>query len=63
MSSAGWVSTTLNYIWPFIFEVLSFIPLYNNDIKQNTYMAIYNLYYSFNLFCKSRTNVYDCIMI
>lgn len=44
MSSAGWVSTTLNYIWPFIFVVLSFIPLYNNDIKRKTPIWQYIIY-------------------
>ena len=32
MAGAGWIATTLNYLWCFVFAMISFIPLIN-EIK------------------------------
>ena len=53
MASAGWIATTLNYLWCFAFAMISFIPLINeiNGKKTNIFIyiiAILSLIYAVN---------------
>lgn len=41
MAGAGWISTTLNYSWCFIFGLISFIPIINEIHKKPTSNLIY----------------------
>lgn len=41
MAGAGWISTTLNYSWCFIFAMISFIPLINELNGKKTNIIIY----------------------
>ncbi len=41
MAGAGWVATTLNYSWCFIFGVISFIPIYNELNGKSNSALIY----------------------
>ena len=41
MSSAGWVSTTLNYLWCFSSVILSFIPIVKFERKEKVKKIIY----------------------
>ena len=41
MSTAGWMATTVNYLWPFSFGVLSFIPLINKSYGKKTSLPEY----------------------
>lgn len=43
MAGAGWVSTTLNYSWCFIFAMISFIPLVNELDGKKTNIIVYIL--------------------
>ena len=45
MASAGWVATTLNYLWCFAFAMISFIPLINelNGKKTNIFIYIISI--------------------
>ena len=45
MASAGWIATTLNYLWCFIFAMISFIPLINelNGKKTNIFIYIISI--------------------
>ena len=45
MASAGWIATTLNYSWCFIFAMISFIPLINelNGKKTNIFIYIISI--------------------
>ncbi len=42
MSSAGWYATTLNYLWPLAFGLISLFPIKNaiNDKKEKNYMYL-----------------------
>ena len=42
MASAGWIATTLNYLWCFVFGMISFLPLIYKDLgeKVNGYVYI-----------------------
>ncbi|WP_295723549.1 DUF6056 family protein [uncultured Methanobrevibacter sp.] len=41
MGSAGWLATTLNYIWPFSLGMISFIPLINEYYGEKTSYLTY----------------------
>ncbi|WP_407431389.1 DUF6056 family protein [Methanobrevibacter sp.] len=41
MASAGWIATTLNYLWCFVFAMISFIPLINEINGKKTNIFIY----------------------
>ena len=41
MASAGWIATTLNYLWCFVFAMVSFIPLINEINGKKTNILIY----------------------
>ena len=45
MASAGWIATTLNYLWCFVFAMISFIPLINeiNGKKTNVFVYIISI--------------------
>ena len=45
MASAGWIATTLNYLWCFVFAMISFIPLINelNGKKTNIFIYIISI--------------------
>lgn len=53
MAGAGWIATTLNYLWCFIFAMISFIPLINeiNGKKTNIFIyiiSVLSLFYAVN---------------
>ena len=53
MAGAGWIATTLNYLWCFVFAMISFIPLINeiNGKKTNIFIyiiSILSLFYAVN---------------
>lgn len=51
MSSAGWVATTTNYLWPLLFMLISFIPIRNyfDGKKDKWYMNfVYIIYLLFS---------------
>ena len=41
MNSAGWIATTLNYLWPFAAGMVACIPIYNKIKKQSTSIGLY----------------------
>lgn len=41
MAGAGWIATTLNYLWCFVFAMISFIPLINEINGKKTSIFIY----------------------
>lgn len=41
MSSAGWVATTMTYLWPFALGMVSFIPLINERNGEETTPLVY----------------------
>lgn len=36
MSTAGWIATTVNYLWPFSLGVISFLPMINKSNNEET---------------------------
>lgn len=41
MASAGWISTTLNYLWCFSLGVVAFVPVINRLCGENTHKLTY----------------------
>ena len=41
MATAGWIATTLNYLWPFSFAMISAIPLINLLYDKKTSLWVY----------------------
>lgn len=41
MATAGWMATTLNYLWPFSFAMISAIPLINMSYGKKTSKLVY----------------------